>query len=107
MRLPIDTSKMTFITAADPRPVLDFESRQPRVDGQGRPLFSVRVFASGDEIGQVIEVKTAGEPAGVTRNMPVKVSGLTVQPWTLKNGKSGVAYRAAAITPATAAGKAS
>jgi hypothetical protein len=99
MRLPIDTAQMTFHTASDPRPVLDFETKDQRTDKDGIPLFSVRVFASGEDIGQVLEVKTAGEPNGVRRNMPVRLAGLTVQPWQLKNGKSGIAFRAARIEP--------
>jgi hypothetical protein len=101
MRLPIDTTQMTFLTAGDPRPVLDFDSREPRADRDGNPLFSVRVFASGEDIGQVIEVKTAGEPSGVRRNMPVRMVGLTVQPWKLKDGRAGVAYHAARVEPAS------
>jgi hypothetical protein len=105
MRLPIDTNAMSFKTAGDPRPVLDFETREPRTDRDGQPLYSVRVFASGEDIGQVIEIKVAGEPAGVRRNQDVRISGLTVQPWTLKNGKSGIAFRAAAISAVALAGK--
>ena len=105
MRLPIDTTQMSFMTAGDPRPVLDFDTREQRADRNGEPLYSVRVFASGDDIGQVIEVKVAGEPTSVARNMPVRVAGLTVQPWTLKNGKSGIAFRAQRIEPVTPAGK--
>ena len=104
MRLPIDITQMSFKTAGDPRPVLDYETKEPRTDKDGRPLYSVRVFASGEDIGQVIEIKVAGEPAGVRRNQDVRISGLTLQPWTLKNGKSGIAFRAtaiAAIAPAT------
>ena len=104
MRLPIDTSQMTFMTAGDPRPVLDYDTKQPRADRDGRPLFAVRVFASGEDIGHLIEVKTAGEPIGVRRNMPVHLSGLTVQPWQLKNGKSGIAFRAERIDPALSTG---
>jgi hypothetical protein len=99
MRLPIDTTQMSFKTAGDPRPVLDYETKEPRTDKDGQPLYSVRVFASGEDVGQVIEVKIAGEPSGVRRNQDVKVAGLTVQPWTLKNGKSGIAFRAVQIAP--------
>jgi len=100
MRLPIDTAQMSFKTAGDPRPVLDFETKEPRTDKDGKPLFAVRVFASGEDVGQVIEIKVAGELAGVRRNQDVRVAGLTVQPWTLKSGKSGIAFRAATIAPA-------
>ena len=100
MRLPIDTNAMSFKTAGDPRPVLDLDTKQPRTDKDGNPLYAVRVFASGEDVGQVIEIKVAGEPNGVRRNQDVRVAGLTVQPWTLKNGKSGIAFRAATIAPA-------
>src|SRR5690349_13332421 len=38
MKLPIDTSGMTFMAAAPARPVTDFETKQPRVDGNGELL---------------------------------------------------------------------
>jgi hypothetical protein len=106
MRWPIDMAQMTFMTAGDPRPVYVYdpenrETRQQRTDANGVPLFSVRVFASGEEVGQVIEVKTAGEPTGIRRNMPVRMTGLSIQPWQLKSGKSGFAFRAARIEPIT------
>ncbi len=47
MRLPIDTTTVKFAAAGPAEPVLDFETRQPKTDENGVPLFNVPVFATG------------------------------------------------------------
>jgi len=110
MGLPIDTSKVTFITSGEVRKVTKFNSEEQRRDASGRPLFSVRVFVATDEDdGQIIEVKVPGG-AGldqVRRNMPVRLAGLTVMPWSMKDGKSGAAFRAEQVVPLTASASSS
>jgi len=46
MRLPIDTTTVKFAAAGPAEPVLDFETRQPKTDENGVPLFNVPVFAA-------------------------------------------------------------
>ena len=48
MKLPVDTSAIAFLCALEPQPVLDFETRQPRADGNGEPLYVVQLIALGD-----------------------------------------------------------
>ena len=102
MKLPIDTTGMTFLAAGPPEPVLDFESKTPKVDDNGAPLHSVQVVALNDGDAEVISVKVAGQPKGVSQGSTVKIAGLVATPWTMGN-RSGVAYRAAQIeaTPAS------
>ena len=38
MRLPIDTSAISFLCALLPEPVVDFETRRPKADENGEPL---------------------------------------------------------------------
>lgn len=45
MRLPIDTVAVQFMTAGPAEPVLDFDTKAPRLDGSGQPLYSVHLFA--------------------------------------------------------------
>jgi len=45
MRLPIDTVAVQFMSAGPAEPVLDFETKAPRLDGNGQPLYSVHLFA--------------------------------------------------------------
>ena len=61
MRLPIDTATVKFAAAGPAEPVLDFETRQPKTDENGVPLFNVPVFAAGSGVKDSITIKVAGE----------------------------------------------
>jgi hypothetical protein len=106
VKLPIDTSAIAFLCAMPPEPVVDFETRQPKADENGEPLFVVQVLAMGDGSADLIAVKVPGMPSGIRQGHPVKVTSLVAQPWTMAD-RSGVSFRAARIEPAMAAAKAS
>jgi hypothetical protein len=95
----VDTAAMTLVAMAAPEPVVDFATRQPKADGNGQPLYTVQVAAMYEDQGEVLAVKVAGEPAGITAGAPVQITRLVAQPWELGD-RSGIAYRAASIRPA-------
>ena len=101
MKLPLDTSSMTFLAVSQAEPVLDFETKQPRTDENGARLFSANVVALADGTAEVLQVKVAGEPGKFTQGTPLKVTGLTAQPWSMGD-RSGISYRAERIEPVTA-----
>jgi hypothetical protein len=100
MRLPIDTRGMQLICVKDPEPVVDFETRAPRADANGEPLWTVDllVMAPGTG-GEVITVKLAGRPEGLTQGTPLEIEGLVAQPWSMGD-RSGVSFRATRLKPA-------
>ena len=104
MRLPIDTAGMTLLAGSQPEPVVDFESKAPRADENGEPLFTVQLVTISADGAEVISVKVAGEPKGVTQGQQVRITGLVAIPWSME-GRSGVSFKAARIEPATAAAK--
>jgi hypothetical protein len=107
LRLPIDTSSISFLCALAPEPVVDFETKRPRADENGEPLYVIQLLAMGDGSADLIAVKVAGvPPSAIRQGHPVKVHGLVAQPWTM-NDRSGVAFRAARVEPAVPAAKAS
>jgi hypothetical protein len=107
MRLPIDTSAISFLCALAPEPVVDFETRRPKADENGEPLYVVQLLVMGEESADLIAVKVPGVlPPGIRQGHPVKVHGLVAQPWAM-NDRAGVAFRAARIDPAVPAAKAS
>ena len=107
MKLPIDTSAIAFLCALAPEPVVDFETKRPRADENGEPLYVVQLLAMGDGSADLLAVKIPGVPsAAIRQGAPVKVAGLVAQPWTMGD-RSGVSFRAAQIEPAMAAAKAS
>ena len=102
MRLLLDTTAVTFMVTRAPEPRRDYGKTEQKVDRDtGRPQWVVEVLAQDSERGEVIKVTVAGDQPRVTQGQPVRFEGLEAIPWS-NNGKSGVAYRAAAIHPAAA-----
>ena len=102
MKLPIDTSAISFLCALAPEPVVDFETKRPRADDNGEPLYSVQLVALGEGSAEIIAVKVAGMPSATIRQgTPVRVAGLVAQPWTMAD-RSGVSFRAAKVEPLAA-----
>lgn len=98
MKLPIDTTGITFLAAGPPEPVLDFESKAARLDENGAPLYSVQTAALADGGAEVIAVKVPGEPKGIAQGTAVKLTGLVATPWSMGD-RSGIAYRATQVEP--------
>lgn len=98
MKLPIDTSAATWLCATGPEPVIDFETKRPRADENGEPMYSVQLVLLGDGSADLLTVKVAGEPR-VAQGQPVKVSGLVASPWAMGD-RSGVSFRAEKVDAA-------
>jgi hypothetical protein len=107
LKLPVDTSAIAFLCAVEAEPVVDFETKRPRADENGEPLYVVQLIAMTDGAAEIIAVKVPGMPSqAIRQGHPVKVQGLVAQPWTM-NDRSGVAFRAARVEPAVPQAKAS
>jgi hypothetical protein len=107
MKLPVDTSAIAFLCALEPEPLLDFETKRPRADENGEPLFVVQLIALTEGAAEILAVKVPGIPsASIRQGHPVKVTGLVAQPWTMAD-RSGVAFRAAKVESAVPQAKAS
>ena len=106
MKLPVDTSAIAFLCALEPQPLLDFQSKQQRADGNGEPLYVVQLIALGEGEAEILAVKVPGMPSGLRQGHSVKVTGLVAQPWSM-NDRAGVAFRAVRVEPVVAPAKAS
>jgi hypothetical protein len=101
MRLPIDTSRLKFLTVAPAEPLKQYEEGKPReawaprTDVNGEVLWRVQLVALGDGEAEIIRVALPGDPK-VAQGEMVAVDGLTAQPWEME-GRSGMAFRCAAI----------
>jgi len=93
MRLPIDTGTVKFAAAGPAEPVLDYETRVPKVDENGTALFNVPLFAAGTGIKDSITVKVSGEPKGLSEFTMVKVTNLVASTWEVGTNH-GVSFRA-------------
>lgn len=97
MKITVDTSAMSFMAASEPEPVLDFESKQPKADENGQPLYAVQVVTITDDGAEVISVKTPSQPQ-VRAGQMLALGGLVATPWSMGD-RSGVAFRAAKVEP--------
>jgi hypothetical protein len=93
MRLPIDTGSVKFAAAGIAEPVLDYETKAPKLDENGVALFNVPLFAAGSGIKDSITVKVSGEPKGLTEFTLVKVTNLVASTWEV-GSNHGVSFRA-------------
>ena len=103
-KLPIDTTVMGFIAAGVPEPVVDFESRRPKTDENGVPLYAVSVMAMAAGEADVIAIKVPGEPRGIAAGVQLRVAGLVGVPWSMDD-RSGIAFRATSIEAAAGSAK--
>ena len=106
MRLPIDANHMSFICGGEPTPVVDFETKRPKLDDTGTPLYQLNVLAVSGTEAEVLTVKVPGEPKGLSVGAALRVTGLVAQPYKMtdREGKErqGLTYRATSIDPARA-----
>ena len=77
MKLPIDTSVLTFMCSLPPKPVINGQTKLPKADADGQPLHSVELASFGPEGAQVLVVKFGGSPpAGVIPGASVSATKL-------------------------------
>jgi hypothetical protein len=99
MKLKIDTGAVSWMCTKSAEPRIDFETGHPKIDkGTGMPLYAVQLMALDSDGAEVLAVTVAGEPK-VTVSQQVTVINLVALPWN-QNGRSGIAYRADAISAA-------
>jgi hypothetical protein len=100
--IPVDVGRLAgFACAMPPEPYADRDTGEARTDREtGLPLYQVgiTVRVSGTREAEVLTIQVPGEPVGVVVDEPVTLHGLTVAHWS-REGRSGLTYRASAITP--------
>ena len=100
-RLPIDTSTFSFTIAEEPREVLDFDSKKPKIV-DGAALSSVKLLVQAPDEISIITVKVAGLSSVFKVGDVVRLTSLSAMPW-VANGKDGVAFNAEGIEIASKA----
>jgi hypothetical protein len=97
MRLPVDTSVVSFVSAGPSEPAVEFDTKQQKTDDKGLPINQVHLFVVGDGgTREIITVKVPGEIKGLGQFTPVKVTELVATTWTMQD-RSGVSFRASKI----------
>jgi hypothetical protein len=97
MRLPVDTSVIHFVSAGPSEPVIDFDTKQQKLDHNGVAVNQVHLFVVGDGgTREVITVKISGEVRGLGQFTPAKVTDLVASTWSMGD-RSGVSFSASKI----------
>lgn len=105
--IPVDTARLTFVCVSEPRPrLVSQDTGEVKVDRNGQTVYQVGLSAA-DLTGRVelVNVSVSGEP-NVHVGQVVEPAGLVGFVWEqTRNGEVrwGIAYRADAITAASAA----
>jgi hypothetical protein len=47
MRIPVDTSAVSFVSAGPPEAAVDFDTKVQKTDDKGLPIIQVHLFAVG------------------------------------------------------------
>jgi hypothetical protein len=103
--IPVELGKLSGFTCAwPPEPLMEYESTEQRKDRDSDlPLYvvGVNVRFAGTREAYALTIQVPGLPVGLVESQSVKVYDLTASPWD-RDGRSGITYRASAITPANA-----
>src|SRR6266487_1375532 len=83
MWLPLDTSKLSCLALGGPELVVDFTTKRPKTDEDGRPLHVVEVAVRYDGQSEIWPVKVAGEPAGIGAGVPVALEEAALLAWVM------------------------
>lgn len=99
MRFPVDTAAVHFVAAGPPEPAVDFDTKTPKTDDNGLPIYNVYLFAVGAGGRDLLTVKVAGEPKGIGEFTPVRIRDLVATTWAMGD-RAGVSFRATAVEAA-------
>jgi len=104
MAMRVDLSGALVLCVVLPKARIVEETGAARIDREtGKPIFRVKICLIHGDNAETLWVSVPGEPAGLVLGQPLKLAGLRGQAWEQGN-RSGTAYRADSITPASDAG---
>src|SRR4051794_22652582 len=96
MNLNIDLTRKELVVTRNPEPKKDSAGEQRREKQTEEPLWATQVVVTDESGGDIIKITTVGRRPAVQVGALVEADRLVATPWAT-NGRSGVAYRAAAI----------
>ena len=101
MRLMLNTTGFMYLVTTEAEPKLDDRRIQRTERDSGKPMWVTQFCAMGpDKGGSIISVTTAGQRPEVRRGEWATPVGLEAVEWKLKDGRTGLSYRAEEINAA-------
>jgi hypothetical protein len=104
MKLKLETNGTTLLVAKEPEAVMDPATGAQKTTKEGQPLYGVQLVWMTDGGAEVLQVKVAGKPTGITAGNTVKVVGLSASPWAIGE-RSGISFTADRIEPTAPTGR--
>jgi hypothetical protein len=102
MRIKMDVSSVRFMVTKAAEPRIDRDTQKQRVDRTtGALLWQLQLMALDETGGEILPVTIDQDPK-VPVGEFVRLADLVAMPWS-QGDRSGVAFRAASITPAKSA----
>ncbi|MGW1087757.1 SCO3933 family regulatory protein [Streptomyces sp. NPDC002596] len=105
-QIPVDTSTAAAMVAQPPTPkIANRQTGEIATDREtGATLMTVDVMFVMDSNAEILSltVPETGVPGDLTMGTPVALTGVIARPWE-RDGRHGIAFRAVAVTPLTAA----
>ncbi len=96
MQLPIAADVLKLEVTSEPRAVIDFETKTPKLDEKGRPLYAVRCLWDYGRSTEMITIKVPGPLPTFGHRVAVRATDLYATPW-VNNGKDGISFSAESL----------
>lgn len=100
MILNLDVTNKEFVVTKDPSAKVDQSGNQRVNKATGEPRWVTEVVVTDISGGEIININTVGSMPDVQVGDELEVTDLVAVPWA-SNGRTGIAYQAAAIKVAT------
>ncbi|MDH2903979.1 MAG: hypothetical protein PXZ08_08530 [Actinomycetota bacterium] len=101
MRHAIKTEDLSAIALGPPTEVVDFKTKTPKLDSDGKGIYSLPVAAMSGGEQEIITVRSTQFAKGITAGAAVRFIELVISNWEF-SGKSGVTFYAESVQLADA-----
>jgi hypothetical protein len=101
LRHAIKTEDLSAIALGPPTEVVDFKTKTPKLDSDGKGIYSLPVAAMSGGEQEIITVRSTQFAKGITAGAAVRFIELVISNWEF-SGKSGVTFYAESVQLADA-----
>lgn len=96
MRQHVKTDNLSAIALGAPIEVVDFQSKTPKLDSDGKGIYSLPVVAFSDGEQEIITIRSSQFAKGITAGSSVKFIDLVISNWEFA-GRHGTTFYAESV----------
>ena len=101
LRHHVNTDNLSAIALGPPTEVVDFKTKTPKLDSDGKSIYSLPAAAMSGGEQEIIAVRSTQFAKGITAGTAVRFIELVISNWEF-SGKSGVTFYAESVQLAEA-----